>query len=109
MAKFFSQASTRRLEPVIHKTIDILTDALKTHAGSGKPVTVSSAYSGFAIDVISDYCFAKSFNVLEDTNFEHSMHAAFSKARAGMHFLRHFPWLMKIFKKLPRYDGFPQV
>ena len=102
LSSFFSKASVRRLEPLVGKTVDKLTDALQTHKTSGKPVLMSSAYSGFAIDVITDYCFAESYNLLDDQTFEKSMHNAFSKARSGMHWIRHFPRLFVVLKWLPR-------
>lgn len=103
LSSFFSTASVRRLEPLVRKTVDKLTDALQTHKHSEEPVVVSSAYSGFAIDVITDYAFARSYNLLDDQTFRRSMHSAFSKARSGMHWIRHFPWLFNVLKKLPRY------
>lgn len=102
MSSFFSKASVRRLEPLVGKTVDKLTDALQTHRNSGEPVLMSSAYSGFAIDVITDYCFAKSYNLLDDQTFQKSMHHAFSRARSGMHWIRHFPRLFDVLKWLPR-------
>ncbi|KAL9614498.1 MAG: hypothetical protein Q9167_001026 [Letrouitia subvulpina] len=81
---FFSTASVRRLEPLVRHTVDKLTDALQTHKNSGEPVVVSSAYSGFAIDVITDYAFAQSYNLLDDQTFQKSMHSAFSKARSEL-------------------------
>ena len=102
LSSYFSKASVRRLEPVIRDTVDKLTDALQTHKNSGEPVLVSSAYSGFAIDVITDYCFANSYNLLDDQTFHKSMHHAFSKARSGMHWIRHFPWLFEVMKLMPR-------
>ena len=103
MSNFFSKASVRKLEPLVRNTVDKLTDALQTHKNSGEPVVVSSAYSGFAIDVITDYCFSNSYNLLDDQTFHKSMHHAFSKARSGMHWIRHFPWLFEVLKRLPRY------
>ena len=102
LSSFFSKASVRRLEPVIVKTVNKLTEALQTHKNSEKPVALSSAYSGFAIDVITEYCFAKSSNLLDDQTFRKSMHSAFSKARSGMHWIRHFPRLFSVLKWLPR-------
>lgn len=102
LSSFFSTASVRRLEPLVRQTVDKLTDALQTHKHSEEPVVVSSAYSGFAIDVITDYAFARSYNLLDDQTFQKSMHSAFSKARSGMHWIRHFPWLFDVLKKLPR-------
>ena len=102
LSSFFSKASVRRLEPLVVKTVNKLTDVLQTHKKSGEPVVVSSAYSGFAIDVITDYCFAKSSNLLDDQTLEKSMHSSFSKARSGMHWIRHFPRLFNVLKRLPR-------
>ena len=102
LSSFFSKASVRRLEPLVVETVDKLTDALQTHKNSGEPVLMSSAFSGFAIDVITDYCFAKSYNLLDDQTFEKSMHNAFSRARSGMHWIRHFPRLFDVLKWLPR-------
>lgn len=87
---------------MVRATIDRLCVALETHRDSGKPVVISSAYSGFAIDIITGYCFARSYNLLDDQTFERSYHHAFSKARSGMHWIRHFPWMFNMMKYLPQ-------
>ncbi len=103
MSMFFSKASVRRLEPLVRKGIDKLTEALQTHKDSPQPVVLNSAYSAFAIDIISEYCFANCFNYLDDKTFETSMNEAFSKSRSGLHYTAHFPWLFQILRRLPRY------
>lgn len=102
MSLFFSKASVRRLEPLVRKAVDKLTDALQTHKNSGQPVVLNSAYSAYAIDIISEYCFANCFKLLDDTTFRTSMNEAFSRSRSGLHWTAHFPWLFQILKRLPR-------
>ena len=103
MSVFFSKASVRRLEPVVRKAVDKLTDALQTHKNSGQPVVLNSAYSAYAIDIISEYCFANCFKLLDDTTFRTSMNEAFSRSRSGLHWTAHFPWLFQILRRLPRW------
>ena len=103
MSMFFSEASVRRVEPLVRDTVNKLTNALSTHKGTGKPVTVTSAYSGFATDIISEYAFARNFNLLDDHTFSNTMSEAFSKGRAGLHWAAHFPILFQILIRLPKY------
>ena len=46
LSSFFSKASVRRLEPLVAKTVNKLTDALQTHQKSGEPVVVSRWVNG---------------------------------------------------------------
>ena len=102
MSMFFSKASVRRLEPLVCNAVDKLTNAMQTHKNSGQPVVLNSAYSAYSIDIISEYCFANSFNMLDDHSFRTSMNEAFSKSRSGLHWTAHFPWLFQILRRLPR-------
>ena len=102
MSVFFSKASVRRLEPMVRNAVDKLTNALQTHKNSGQPIVLNSAYSAYSIDIISDYCFAKSWRLLNDQTFQTSMNEAFSKSRSGLHWTAHFPWLFQILRRLPR-------
>ena len=102
LTRLFSKGAVRKLETLIRDSVDKLTDALQTHKESGVPLKISNAYFAFTIDVITDYCFAKSSHQLDDHSFQKSADHAFSKAKSGTYWIRHFPWLFHVLKILPR-------
>lgn len=68
-SNFFSKTSVRRLQPVIQSRIDILCKKLSEKMDTGEPVNMVHAYSALTQDVITEYCFSRSRNVLEMKDF----------------------------------------
>lgn len=68
-SQFFSKASIRRIEPFIQDIIDNLTRKVKAGLEAGKAVNLVHAYSALTQDLITEYCFSYSRNVLEKPDF----------------------------------------
>ncbi|KAL9585669.1 MAG: hypothetical protein Q9203_004155 [Teloschistes exilis] len=62
---FFSKQKIYALEPVIQSTVDKLCNRLEDYVKSGQPLNLRSAYQCLAADVVAEYCFAESGNLLE--------------------------------------------
>ncbi|KAI1094246.1 cytochrome P450 [Rostrohypoxylon terebratum] len=65
LVKFFSKPQIVQYEPHIRGYAQRLCQKLLAEVGVGKPFTVQDAYSCFGSDVISDYCYGKSFGFLD--------------------------------------------
>ncbi|KAL2011466.1 hypothetical protein VTN00DRAFT_4184 [Thermoascus crustaceus] len=65
------------------------------HAGSGRPVTISLAFSCMTTEVVSEYAFAKSAGFLDNPDFNTNLHDAIMAGQEVAMFLKPFPWLFK--------------
>jgi hypothetical protein len=68
-AKFLTPAYIRKLEPVLQNLVNKMIDKISTEVQAGKQVNLVHAYSALTQDVITEYCFSSSRNVLEKDNF----------------------------------------
>lgn len=69
MGSFFSKRSIQALELSIQEKVDQLTGRFTDLAKSGKVVSLSAAYAGLTMDVISGYCFGESMGCLKKESF----------------------------------------
>ncbi|KAK1976428.1 oxoglutarate/iron-dependent oxygenase [Colletotrichum cereale] len=100
--RFFSKASVNKLEPIIHNAIDKLISQLQTHEGSGKPVTMTMAFSCMTTDVVTEYAFAKSYDFLGSPTFEPNFHRAIIAGTDMGSWFKQFPWLVTWMNRLPQ-------
>ena len=68
-AKFLSPAYIRKLEPVLQDLVTKMIDKIAAGVEAGKPVNLVHAYSALTQDVITEYCFSSSRQVIEKENF----------------------------------------
>lgn len=91
LAKFFSRGQVSRLEPKIHRVVQRLCD--KILAEGKEPFDVTSAFSCFSTDVISDYCFGESFGFLEQQTWEPNFRKPLYALLRPLFMFRFFPFL----------------
>ncbi|KAI9043090.1 cytochrome P450 [Aspergillus affinis] len=91
LAKFFSRGHVSRLEPKIHRLVQRLCD--KVLAQGKEPFDVTSAFSCFSTDVISDYCFGESFGFLEQKSWEPNFRKPLYALLKPLFPFRFFPFL----------------
>lgn len=102
--KFFSRASITRLEPLIQSAVDTLCSRLRDFQKEKKQILISSGWSCFTNDVVSEYAFGKSYNYLENSHdFHTDIHDALCNAGDMFHILRIMPWAIGPMQKLPRW------
>ena len=58
--RYFSKSAVGKFEPYIRASCEKFAKRLLDYRNDG-PITISAAYSSFATDVITQYCFGKSF------------------------------------------------
>jgi cytochrome P450 len=67
--KLFSPAAIRRLEPTLKDLVNSMIAKIQERISAGEQVNLVHAYSALTQDVITQYCFANSRNVLEKPSF----------------------------------------
>jgi hypothetical protein len=109
--RFFSKASVTKIEPVIAEVVQKLCSQVQKHAGSGRPVTLSSAFSCMTTDVVTEYAFARSYDFLSTDSpaFETNLHEAILAGSEIGLFVKQFPWMHHILQALPEYANVPSI
>ncbi|TVY35182.1 Cyrochrome P450 monooxygenase [Lachnellula subtilissima] len=100
---FFSKASVRRLQPVIHERVDQLLSRIKGFKVSGKLLTISLAYVALSSDVIADYSFGQRPQRLEQEDFDPAYAQAMHEQAATMHFNNQIYWPFRLLSSLPHW------
>ncbi|KAI0888399.1 cytochrome P450 [Annulohypoxylon maeteangense] len=95
VAKFFARGMISRLEDDIHKLSQVLCDKILKSGDS--PIDVVVAYSCFASDTISSYCFGESFGFLDQEGWYPNFHVPEIAILKPAFALRFFPVLRHLF------------
>ncbi|KAI1630610.1 cytochrome P450 [Biscogniauxia mediterranea] len=93
LAKFFARGQIARLEPQIEELVQRLCDKLLAQTGKPEPTDVTTAYSCFTSDVISDYCFGESFGFLAQESWEPNFRAPLYSLLGTVYVFRFLPFL----------------
>ena len=101
MAPFFSKASVAKLDPLIHSKVQKLCSQLEKHAGSGKPVSISMAFSCMTTDIVTEYAFTRTYNFLDSETFVPNFHKAIAAATEMGPVVKHCPWMLTILLAIP--------
>ncbi|KAF2424505.1 cytochrome P450 [Tothia fuscella] len=99
--QYFSKTAVSKVEPYIRQTAENLCQRLESYARSDTPVAISAAYSSFTTDIITEYCFGKSYNLLDQDHFVPNLQAANDAMVAMLPALKQAPWLHKIMRLIP--------
>jgi hypothetical protein len=67
----------------------------------GQPVSLRPAYSAFTTDVVTNYCFNKSWEHLEHPDFDQEWQEVTFGTMKGLNLLKQAPWLYKIVRAMP--------
>jgi cytochrome P450 len=100
LSRYFSKSAVSKFEPYIRETAEKLCRRLQSYADLG-PVTISIAYSSFTTDVITEYCFDKSYNFLDGDEFLPNLQAAINSFGESLPVLKQAPWLHKVMRLIP--------
>ncbi|KAF4302147.1 cytochrome p450 [Botryosphaeria dothidea] len=102
LSRLFSKPMVIKLEPLIKKNMVQLSKNVETFAGTGKPLKLVDAISCFATDVITEYCFGRSYGFLDDSSMEKSLYSAIHKGIDAVIPFRHFPLYKTFFYSIPK-------
>jgi len=87
----FSKRSIAKFEPVIKEKIAYMCKRISEFEKNGETLVLSNAFSAYAGDVITEYCFGFSYKHLESPGFEDNFHRAFMAVSAFGHLALQYP------------------
>lgn len=104
LTSYFSRRQVLDFTPYIQKRVDKLCHRLNNeYKGTSKVVKMDDAFSAFATDNVTYYCFTRSYDFLDFPGFV----APFSTAVDGFYDMAqvcaHFPWLIPFMESLPKF------
>lgn len=98
---FFSKASVRKLQPLIHEETNLLIERLKEFQKSGEVMVINHALAALTNDIATEFSFGTSNERIRHPNFDPSFH---DHCVAGLdlnHLMLQFPIIMKVLQALP--------
>jgi cytochrome P450 len=98
--RYFSKTAVNKFEPYISSTAEKLCKKLEMYANLG-PVTISTAYSSFTTDVITEYCFENSYNFLDGEDFLPNLQAGNDSLGELLPLLKQMPWMHSVMRLVP--------
>jgi cytochrome P450 len=98
--RYFSKQAVGKFEPYIQQTAAKFAKRLLEYRNTG-PLTISAAYSSFTTDVITEYCFGKTFDFLSRDHFMPNLQAANDAVGGMLPVLRMFPILHRVMRLIP--------
>lgn len=98
---YFSKRSIMGLEPMIAQKVERLCVRLEQHRESGVPVNLSSAFTALTVDIISECCYADSFNYLDQDEFASEWRDTVMRRMRSMKLVSHLPIVMVLLRYIP--------
>ena len=100
---YFSQESVAQFDPILDKTVGKLCKRLERIKGTGEPANLANAYRSLATDVVTDFAFHKSYNLLDSPDFAANFQRAVRDFPEISMWHRHFGLILDIFQAMPRW------
>lgn len=101
IAPFFSKAAVQRLEPTVQSVVDKLVLRLKGLQGSGTFIDLVNFFTALTADVIFQYSFARSANLMEKPEFASDWHKVIKQTSINYFTMKHFPWVEYLMRVAP--------
>lgn len=101
IAPFFSKAAVQRLEPSIKSVVEKLVLRLKGLQGSGTFINLEDFFTALTADVVFQYCFARSANLMEQPGFASDWHQIIKQTSINYHTMKHFPMVEYLMRVMP--------
>lgn len=90
-----------KLEPSIRAVVDNLCRRLREFRDSKEPVQLGNAYAALTMDIISEYCFAKSYGCVDRVDFAPEWPKVIEAVSAQSALNKQFPSILKTMKMMP--------
>ncbi|KAF2272646.1 benzoate 4-monooxygenase cytochrome P450 [Westerdykella ornata] len=98
---FFARRSVARLEPRISQRVELLQSRLEEEMKSGSVLDTKAVYLALTMDVVSEYCYGKSYEFLRERDFKAGFKDFFNELFENVAVRRATPWLMWVMQRLP--------
>ncbi|KAL8688307.1 MAG: hypothetical protein Q9218_005749 [Villophora microphyllina] len=102
-AHYFSKASLQRLEPRIQSVVDTLIARLKEIKGTGRVVKIQDMYACLTGDVVGQYAFSGSYDLLAHPDFSPYWHDSMMGVSMGGPLLKQFGFLLPLTQAMPEW------
>ena len=100
---YFSKQSVRGLEPAVRSLVDVLCERFTECQKSREPVNLGTAYTALSTDVITEYCFGKSYGFLTEPDMAAEWPSVLLGVAQISHLLKQFGWLYPLMKSMPMW------
>ena len=87
---------------MIHRNLEELCARMEQFRNSKMVFPLNTAMLCFTSDVVSEYAFGESYNLLRTKDFSPSLLVANKKTGEYSHSLKQFPWLVHVFNFIPK-------
>jgi cytochrome P450 len=90
---FFSKRSIARFEHVIREKVEIMCEGIEKFKEKGEVLVLSNAFSAYAGDVITEYCFGFSYDHLKSPGFSENFQQTYNAVSEVCHLFVQFPMM----------------
>ncbi|RPA91823.1 cytochrome P450 [Choiromyces venosus 120613-1] len=97
----FSRKGILDLEFLIKEKIELLCRRMKEHEVQDKIFNCHQAFAALTVDIVTEFAYAKSYDVLSTPDFTSRTFDAFDAQHEAFLVLKHFPLMAKIMQNLP--------
>ncbi|CAG7965129.1 unnamed protein product [Penicillium salamii] len=98
---FFSRQSVFKLEDIVHEKVAKVIQRLENARRDKSAVFVDEIFAALTADIISDYVYGKSLDILGDKELQNTLREALIGGASLCHLLRFFPILVKLLDPIP--------
>ncbi|KAL8726449.1 MAG: hypothetical protein Q9181_006046 [Wetmoreana brouardii] len=102
-SNYFSKQAIRKYSNVIHAAVDKLCAKFEECKKDGKKINLMHAYTAMTGDVVTEYCFPKSYGLLDKPDFAPEYHDLWISILSGSHVLKQFPWMFPLMLSFPEW------
>lgn len=98
---FFSKQKIATLEPLIERKIDQLSQRFREFASEARVLSIGTAYSALAMDIVTEYTMIKGEDNVQVKDFNFDMVEAVKGSTKLWHLGKHVPILPWIYERTP--------
>ncbi|KAG0651719.1 Cytochrome P450 monooxygenase [Hyphodiscus hymeniophilus] len=101
---FFSKSQISALWPyIVEKSERLCSVVEESYCDDAKPLYLTRAIGCFALDVVTEYSFGKTFNHLDKPGFESELITVLDYLTGKVHLMTHLPIIRKVMSALPKF------
>ncbi|KAL8679521.1 MAG: hypothetical protein Q9186_004203 [Xanthomendoza sp. 1 TL-2023] len=100
-ANYFSKQSIQKYSGVIQSTVEKMCAKFEDAIQDGKKINLMHAYTAMAGDVVTAYCFPKSYGLLDQVDFAPDFYELWVSILGNSHVLKQFPWMFPLMLSFP--------
>lgn len=99
--EFFSRRSAISIAPIMKERVGKLIERFEEFYNEKKPVNICDVFAALTSDIITCYCYGKSWDFLDSKDFRSDIHKAGEDFTRFSHINRFFPFIFSLMRVLP--------